>query len=129
MARPQVILALDSGALIAAEKDPRVEALIRKWLREGAQFLIPAPIIAESIRGKSQDAAANRLIKAIRNVVDTNEAIARNAGARLGSKRSSRTIDALIVATAEAHYATDIVTTDPKNIRDLASETLNVIAL
>ena len=129
MARPQVILALDSGALIAAEKDQRVEAVIRKWLREGARVLIPAPAIAEAIRGGPRDAPANRLIKAVNSVATTSEAIARNAGARLGRQGSSETVDALVVATAEAHFATDILTTEPRDIHSLAEAHVNVIAL
>jgi predicted nucleic acid-binding protein len=129
MAQSQAILALDSGALIAAEKDPRVEAVLRKWLREGARMFIPAPCIAESIRGGANDAAANRLIKAVRCVANTSEAIARDAGALLGRKRSSKTIDALVVATAETYGATDILTTDPGDIRELAGNRLNVITL
>ena len=129
MARAQVVLALDSGALIAAEKDQRVEAIIRKWLREGSRILIPAPAVAESIRGGPKDAPANRLIKAVNDVANTSEAIARDAGARLGTTGSSETIDALVVATAEAYRATDILTTDPGDIRRLAGSRLNVIAL
>lgn len=129
MARAQVVLALDSGALIAAEKDQRVEAIIRKWLREGSRILIPAPSIAESIRGGPRDAPANRLIKAVNDVANTSEAIARDAGGRLGATGSSETIDALVVATAEAYRATDILTTDPGDIRRLAGSRINVIAL
>jgi predicted nucleic acid-binding protein len=129
MARAQIILALDSGVLITAEKDQRVEAIIRKWLREGARLLIPAPAIAEAIRGGPKDAAANRLIKAVNHVANTSEAIGRDAGARLGSAASAATLDALIVATAEAHLATDILTTDPGDIRGLAGDHVNVIAL
>jgi predicted nucleic acid-binding protein len=129
MARAQVILALDSGALVTAEKDQRVEAIIRKWLREGARLLIPAPAIAESIRGGPKDAAANRLIKAVNHVANTTEAIARDAGARLGTTASAATLDALIVATSEAYLATDILTTDPDDIRRLAGDRVNVIAL
>jgi predicted nucleic acid-binding protein len=129
MAQSEVKLALDSGALIAAEKDQRVEAIVRKWLREGARILIPAPCLAEAIRGGPKDAAANRLIKAVNQIAPTSEAIARDAGARLGSRKSSETIDALVVATAEAYRATDILTTDPDDVRLLASRDLNVIAL
>jgi predicted nucleic acid-binding protein len=129
MAQSQVKLALDSGALIAAEKDPHVEAILRKWLREGAHILIPAPCLAEAIRGGPKDAAVNRLIKAVNQIAPTSEAIARDAGTRLGSRKSSGTIDALVVATAEAYLATDILTTDPVDIRLLAGSDLNVIAL
>jgi hypothetical protein len=129
MAQSEVRLALDSGVLIAAEKDLRVEAILRKWLREGARILIPAPCLAEATRGGPKDAAAIRLIKAINQVAPTSEAIARDAGTRLGLRKSSETIDALVVATAEAYLATDILTTDPDDIRLLASRDLNVIAL
>jgi predicted nucleic acid-binding protein len=129
MARPQVVLAFDSGALIAAENDPRVEAVLCKWLREGARILIPAPALAEVIRGGPKDAVANRLIRAVNDVADTSETIARNAGARLGACKSSATIDALVVATAEAYRATDILTTDPVDIRNLAGPQINIIAI
>jgi predicted nucleic acid-binding protein len=129
MAKSQVTLALDSGALIAAEKDARVEAVIRRWLRAGARIVIPAPAIAESVRGGPRDAAINRLVNAVGAVVDTTEAIAREAGSRLGAYRSSQTVDALIVATAEACGATDILTSDPRDIRRLAGTEVNVIAL
>jgi predicted nucleic acid-binding protein len=129
MAQSQATLALDSGALIAAEKNPHVEAIVRKWLREGAHILIPVPCLAEAIRGGPKDAAANRLIKAVNQIAPTSEAIARDAGARLGSRKSSLTIDALVVATAESYGSTDILTTDPDDIRLLASSGLNVIAL
>jgi predicted nucleic acid-binding protein len=129
VAKPQVILVLDSGALVAAEKDQRIEAVIRKWLREGARVLIPAPAIAEAIRGGPRDAAANRIIKAVTAVATTSETIARSAGERLGRRGSSETVDALVVAIAEAHFATDILTSDPRNIRSLAGTQVNVIAL
>ncbi len=106
-----------------------VEAIIRRWLREGAKVVVPAPCLAECMRGTARDAAANRLLKAIDYVVATSEAIARTAGTRLGSRRSSETVDALVVATAESCSATDILTTDPTDIVHLAGPTLRVISL
>jgi len=128
MAQSEVVLALDAGALIAAGKGRRIDALVKIWLDNGASVIIPVPAIAEAIRGRSSDGAANRLIKAA-NVAETTEAIARDAGARLAAAKSSQTLDALIVATAEANFATDILTTDPDDLRALASANLNVIAL
>ncbi len=129
MAKAEVVLALDSGALILAEKDQRIEAVIRKWVREGARVIIPAPCLAECIRGGARDAAANRIIGAVSSVANTTESIARDAGRRLSSKRRTQTIDALIVATAEANGATDILTTDPVDIRSLATAGVNIIGL
>ncbi len=129
MAKAEVVLALDSGALILAEKDQRIEAVIRKRVREGARVIIPAPCLAECIRGGARDAAANRIIGAVSSVANTTESIARDAGRRLSSKRRTQTIDALIVATAEANGATDILTTDPVDIRSLATAGVNIIGL
>ena len=129
MADAKVVLALDSGVLIEAEKDQRVEALIRTWLGRGARIMISAPSLSECIRGGPKDAVANRLIKAIDNTHDVDESIARSAGVRLGRTRSQSTIDALIVATAEHHAVTDILTTDPVDITRLVSSHVNVIAL
>jgi hypothetical protein len=122
-------LALDSGALIAAEKDPRVEAIIQKWLREGALLSIAAPSLAEAIRGGPDDAVANRLVKAVGNTIATSEPIARQAGIRLGIKNSNETVDALIVVTAESAATTDILTTDPTDIKLLSGGSMNVIEL
>jgi hypothetical protein len=122
-------LALDSGALIAAEKDPRVEAVIQKWLREGALLSIAAPSLAEAIRGGPNDAVANRLVNAVGNTIATSERIAREAGIRLGIKKSTETVDALIVATAESCAATDILTTDATDIELLSGGSMNVIGL
>lgn len=118
MAQSKVALTLDSGALILAEKNPGVEAIIRKWLLEGSAFFIAAPVLAEVLRGTPNDAIANRLIKTIGTVAPTTETIARDAGALLDGMRNTRTmtVDALVVATAKAHNATDILTTDPEDI-------------
>jgi hypothetical protein len=131
LAKPKQVrrLALDSGALITAEKDERVEAIIRRWLGEGSSFVIAAPSLAEAIRGGPTDAVANRLVKAVGNTIATSEAIGRGAGVRLGEKKSGATVDALIVITAESSQATDILTTDPDDIKLLAGGSLNVIPL
>lgn len=128
MAQTQVTLALDSGALIAAEKDQRVEAIIRKWLREGATLLIPAVALAEVIRAGPRDAIANRLVAAVGFTPAATEEVARNAGARLGKGRGDA-VDAMIVATAEMHGANSILTTDPSDLGRLASKYVNVIGL
>ncbi len=129
MASSKVILALDSGVLISATKNPKIEAVIRKWVGEGAGVVIPAPCVTESLRGSSGDAAANRIIKAVGTVLALNEDVARFAGTMLGRYRRRDTVDAMIVATALAHGATDIMTSDPTDIAALSGGTLNVIAI
>jgi predicted nucleic acid-binding protein len=124
-----VTLALDSGAIIAAEKDQRVEAVIQKWLREGATLLIAAPTLAEVLRGGPMDAIVNRLVKAVGNTIATSESIGRQAGLLLGAKTSRATVDALIVATVESCGATDILTTDARDIALLSGGSLHVIGI
>ncbi len=117
---------LDSGPLIAAGKSENVEAIVRRWRTGGARFLIAAPSIAESIRGGARDAAANRLIKAIGHVEPTTENISRNAGALLANARSKKTVDAIVVATANHCRVTDLLTSDPDDMRLFAGASLNI---
>jgi len=126
MAKPQVILLLDSGALIAVGKDRKVESIIRRWREEDAQFVLATPSLAEAIRGGPRDAAANRLISAIDRVVATTETIARRAGMWLGDLQSDQTLDAIIAATAHASRATDILTSDPYDMQRFAGNAINI---
>jgi predicted nucleic acid-binding protein len=129
MAKSQVILLLDSGALIDVGKRRRVESIIRRWRSADAQFVLATPSIAEVIRGGPTDAAANRIIKAIDHVVSTTETIARQAGAMLGKVKSDRTLAAIIVATADASRVTDILTSDAGDMRRFASNRINIHAI
>jgi hypothetical protein len=101
MAESEVVLALAAGAL-SAEMGCWVEAFVRTWLDEGAHVIVPAPDIAEAIRGRPSDVAAHLPITSVRAVAITTETIARTAGARLATAKSSQTIDALTVVSAEA---------------------------
>jgi predicted nucleic acid-binding protein len=143
MAARKRVLAIDSGPLICAGSDERVEATIQEFYDGGATFMIAAPSLAEVIRGSATDAAANRLIKRARWIVATDDAIAREAGRRIaafvpkGSKKASKaveypkswTIDAIVIATAIRNGATDVFTSDGRDMRALADGELNVIAL
>jgi len=125
------VVALDSGVLIAIAKGDRdAEAAIKLINSTGARLIIPVPVLAETLRGSSSDATVNRVIRAVDGVVLTTEVAARSAGARLAAVRTSAppTIDALIVATAEDHRATKIMTCDPDDIGRLVT-TATVIAL
>jgi predicted nucleic acid-binding protein len=121
----------NSAAYIPALKGPSctpllVKAIIRRWRAAGAQFIIAAPSLAESIRGGPRDAEANRLIKAVDCVVSTTEPIARRASESLGTLQSKSTVDAIIVASAQAAHATDILTSDPDDMRLLAGASMNI---
>jgi predicted nucleic acid-binding protein len=126
MAKPQIILLLDSGALILAGKGRKVESVIRRWREADAEFVLAAPSLAEAIRGGPRDAAVNRLISTIDHVVATTETIARRAGVALGKLQSDKTLDAIIAATAHACRATDILTIDADDMRHFAGNRINV---
>ena len=127
----EIVLALDTGALIAAERDERTQAIIQEWSRRGATIIIPSVVLAEVMRGGPRDAPANRIVKAIDAVASVEETIARAAGAMLerSGGSASETIDALVVATAQRHGAKNIVTSDPKDIERLSSGRIKAIAI
>ncbi len=121
-----MILLLDSGALIAAGKGRKVESIMRRWQMAGAQFVLATPSLAEAMRGGPADATANRLVKTIDFIIPTTESIARRAGVLLGWSRSGKTIDAIIAATAYESRVTDILTSDPADMRLFAGKDVGI---
>ncbi len=121
-----MILLLDSGALIAAGKGRKVESIMRRWQIAGAQFVLAAPSLAEAMRGGPGDAAANRLVETIDFIIPTTERIARRAGASLRRSCSGKTIDAIIAATAYKSRVTDILTSDPEDMRLFAGKDVGI---
>ncbi len=132
-ASARLIVALDSGAVIGlARGDEHVRAHLRVWMNNDANFIIPAPVLAEVLRGTSRDAAVHRVLSASgADIVPLSPQAARKAGELLGRTQGEggRTLDALIVAVARECLATDIVTSDPHDITVLAEKALVVVAV
>lgn len=105
-------LVLDSGGLIALSRDdPRARAFLAT--RGGAEVIVPAVVVAETVRGNARDAAVNRILAAIGNVVSVDEALARSAGSLIGSTKSEAgAVDALVVASSAAAGGGIILTSD-----------------
>ncbi len=122
-------LILDSGALILGERDRRIDALLKKWASEGASIIVPAIALAEATRGGPRDATINRIVHAVERVASIDEPIARNAGRKLARRKNAGTVDAVIMAAAEHHQATDIATTDPIDMKALSESAINIISL
>jgi predicted nucleic acid-binding protein len=128
-------IALDSGALIKlSDGDPLTRALIRKWTEEKWETIVPAPVLAETLRGSRADARVHRILSSRSTavtVVGVSEKAGRDAGERIGTARMTprNTVDALIVACAVAERAKHIVTGDPGDIGALAGADLNIIAI
>ena len=119
----QTRLILDSGAVIAlARKDLRTSAIVQRAIDARHEVLVPAVVIAETIRGHGpRDAPVNRVLNAIGASFPTDESPARTAGSLLGKAKSRGTIDALVVAAAIHAGGGRILTSDPSDLAPLAS--------
>jgi predicted nucleic acid-binding protein len=120
-------LILDSGAVMAiAAGDRRGLAFLKRAVENEAMVLVPAVVVAETTRGGPRDAPVNRLLKEIDEVPRISKEMARAAGRLLGRAGSAATIDALVVATADAAGGGLVLTSDPKDLQPLASQTAAV---
>jgi len=90
----------------------------------GASLIVPTTVIAETTTGDpARDARVNRLLKTV-SIESLDEATARSAGAlrhRLGLRRAG-TIDASVVACADAQNGSIILTSDASDLTRLAQE-------
>ena len=112
-------LTYDTGALVAAERgDRELWALHRRALERGIRPVVPAGVLAQAWRGGPQP-QVSRLLQGCR-VDDLDEVGARSAGAACARARTSDVIDA-IVAVGAVSRGDLVVTSDPKDIRRLAS--------
>lgn len=125
-ATPPPRLILDSGAVIALSRgDARARAFLHRAVTIGAEVLIPAVVIAETVRGTPRDATVNRVIGAVDSVAPIDEPIGRAAAALLGASGLNQAIDATVVAVA-AFGGGHILTSDPDDLSRLASHAKGV---
>ncbi len=128
-------IALDSGALIKlSQGDPLMRAILRKWTDEKWETIVPAPVLAEALRGGPSDARVHHILSSRSTaiaLVGLSARAGRDAGERLGSAGmpAKSTVDALIVASAIEQRAQQIVTCDPADISPLAGSDLTVIPI
>jgi predicted nucleic acid-binding protein len=119
-AHPRLIL--DSDAVIAlARGDDRARAVVAAAREAGVEVSIPSAVVAETVRGSERDAAVNRVIRAVGEVTAPDERVGGIAGALLGATRSTKTVDALVVASAIQAGGGVVLTGDPDGIGSLAS--------
>lgn len=125
---PPERLILDSGAVIAlARGEVRARAVLTTAWEAGTAVLIPAVVVAETVRGVAADAPVHRIIKAVGEVPAADEAVGRVAGSLLGRARSDQTVDALVVATAIEVGGAVILTGDADDLGRLAAEHPEVV--
>lgn len=115
-------IVLDSGALSAwAQGDRGVRAWVQAAAERGTLVVVPAVVLAESVRGDGpRDATTNRVLRSA--IVDpVVETAARHAGAlRAATAATGRTLiaDALVVAAAVQRDGR-VLTGDPDDLRGL----------
>jgi predicted nucleic acid-binding protein len=116
-------LILDAGAVIdAAAGRARTLAVLAAAREEGAEVIVPAVVVAETVRGNGpRDARVNLLLRGVSQVTATTEDRARIAGGLLGAARADNTIDALVVAEAIARGGAVVLTGDVSDLRKLAA--------
>ena len=117
-------IVLDSGALSAlAEESRAFRTALEEALRTRAEVFVPTAVIAEATTGDHRrDATVNRALKTT-SLVALDGRLARSAAVlRYAHKRAGAgTIDAIVVATADLVPGTGILTSDPADLRLLAS--------
>jgi predicted nucleic acid-binding protein len=125
-------LALDTAALIALSRgDQRVRALLLAAANNDVATIVPAPVLAETLRGTRQDAKVHWVLNSRPHaieVVGLDGRTARAAGEILGrTGLADATVDALIVAIAIEVGARTIVTGDVRDISRLLEGKAQVI--
>ena len=126
---PPSCLILDSGVVIALGRhDVRARASLTAAWEAGAEVIVPAVVVAETVRGDGpRDAPVNRVLNAVGNVAAATEDRARTAGALLASAQSSATVDALVVAEAVRRRGGVVLTGDVADLQRLAQANPEVI--
>ena len=125
-------LVLDSGAIIAlARNDARARSVLQAAWEAGAKVSVPVVVLAETVRGRPDDAPVNRIIKAIGDFIHVTQQDGRTAGHLLGDTKMSSTIDAIVVACTDRTGGGSILTGDPNDLRRLAehNESIEILAL
>lgn len=123
-------LVLDSGALVAAERDERtVIARLRVAAQSGMQLRSTGIVIAEAWRDqRGRQARLARLLKAI-DVAPVDLDLGRQSGELLGRAGTGDAADATVVAVATS--GDRILTSDPRHIRtlvDASRQAIHVLA-
>jgi predicted nucleic acid-binding protein len=112
-------LILDSGAIIAiARGDPRVAGYVAAATYRGDEVVVPAVVVAQTIRGGPRDAPVYRLLKTVRTR-PIGLRLARHAGELLGATGSDDAVDAIVMAEALRVRPSLLLTSDPEDMTRL----------
>jgi predicted nucleic acid-binding protein len=114
-------LTLDSGALIAVERNHRrAVALIKAAIVNRMTVTIPTVVIAEAWRGGSYLPPLLRDLYADANRDSIDDALAKRAGEALAATEGAGTIDALVMASASTR-SDRVLTDNPDDLTRFAN--------
>jgi hypothetical protein len=115
-----VRIILDSGAIIASERnDPLVAALLKAARKNRTPILVPATVVAETWRGPSTHPRTAHLFGSIDGFPELDEQSARHVGALLALSKTAAIVDGNVVAIAIALRPATIVTSDVHDVAHL----------
>jgi hypothetical protein len=115
-----VRIILDSGAIIASERnDPTLAAILKAARKNRTPILVPATVVAETWRGPSTHARAAHLFGSVDGFPELNEQSARHVGALLAISNTAAVVDGNVVAIAIALRPATIVTSDVHDVTHL----------
>jgi predicted nucleic acid-binding protein len=115
-----VRIILDSGAIIASERnDPTLAAILKAARKNRTPILVPATVVAETWRGPSTHARTAHLFGSVDSFPELNEQSARQVGALLALSKTAAIVDGNVVAIAIALRPAMIVTSDVHDVTHL----------
>lgn len=111
---------LDSGAIIASERnDPTVAAILKAARKNRTPILVPATVVAETWRGPSSHARTAHLFGSVDGFPALDEQSGRQVGTLLALSKTAAIVDGNVVAVAIALRPATIVTSDVNDVRHL----------
>jgi predicted nucleic acid-binding protein len=115
-----VRIILDSGAIIASERnDPTLAAILKAARKNRTPILVPSTVVAETWRGPSTHARTAHLFGSVDGFPELNEQSARQVGALLALSKTAAIVDGNVVAIAIALRPATIVTSDVHDVTHL----------
>jgi len=129
---PNQRLVLDSGAVIAlARNDARARSVLQAAWEAGANVSIPVAVLAETVRGRPDDAPANRIVKAVGDFIEVTAQDGHRAGHLLGDTGMSSTIDAIVIACTDRTGGGALLTGDAGDLQRLAehNSSIDIVSL
>jgi hypothetical protein len=120
------VIVLDSGAVTALARSPRILGEYQRRLSMGEVIVVPSAVLVECRTGDARrDSAVDRLLKRVRVDEHLPNWLARTASALRTAARRGSAVDALVVAYADPGGR--VVTGDLGDLRALAQYAKRVV--